>query len=239
MCAARPLIDRLVPAPKSEGDRVRAFAGRLLPGGISGPARGVAGFGLAAIAIVVVGAGIVAAGAPARGVVAPVSSEALTRPPTAIDPATLPAITVGDDVLSFDHTLDATGMASVVVTLGQNLELENQALIRRDSTLLPAIDHGDRLDEMQERLADAQDSGLTLIDHYNFDSIDARLLIPFGKQTGLSLGLDGRGTVIRETYSSSGTLLEREEAPFAQTFAVRRATGDRWLNVGVFPIGSK
>ena len=59
-----------------------------VPGGIAGPARGVAGFGLAAIAIVVVGAGIVVAGQPARGVVAPVSSEALTRPPTAIDPAT-------------------------------------------------------------------------------------------------------------------------------------------------------
>ncbi len=145
---------------------------------------------------------------------------------------------MGDDVLSFDHTLDATGMASVVVTLGQNLELENQALLKRDATLLPAVDHGDRLDEMQQRLADAAAMGTTTIQHYRFDSIDTRLLVPFGKQTGLSLGLDGRGTVTEETYDANGALLSRREAPFAQTFALRRALGDRWLNVGVLPIGS-
>ncbi len=65
------------------------------------------------------------------------------------------------------------------------------------------------------------------------------LLVPVGQQTGLSLGLDGRGTVTEETYDANGALLSRREAPFAQTFALRRATGDRWLNVGLFPIGSK
>ena len=125
-----------------------------------------------------------------------------------------------------------------MVTLGQNLELENQALLKRDAALLPAVDHGDRLDEMQQRLADASSMGTTTIQHYRFDSIDTRLLVPFGKQTGLSLGLDGRGTVTEETYDANGGLLSRREAPFAQTFAVRRATGDRWLNVGVLPIGS-
>ena len=238
MCAARPLIDRLVPEPRSDGDRLRLFAGRLVPSGISGPARGVAGGVMAVVAVVVVGAGIVVAGVPARGVVAPVSSEALTRPPTTIDPATLPAITVSDDVISFDHTLEGAGMAQVVATLGQNLALENQALLKRDASLLPQVDHGDRLDDMQQRLADAGAMGTTRVEHYDFDSIDARLLIPFGKQTGLSLGLDGRGTVTEETYDASGNLLSRREAPFAQTFALRRALGDRWLNVGVFPIGT-
>ena len=41
-----------------------------------------------------------------------------------------------------------------------------------------------------------------------------------------------------ETYDASGALVSRTEAPFAETFAVRRATGNRWLNVGQFPIGS-
>ena len=72
MCAARPLLDRLVPEPRSEADRCRRSPGRLVPAGIAGPARGVAGLGLAAVAVLVVGAGIVAAGTPARGVVAPV-----------------------------------------------------------------------------------------------------------------------------------------------------------------------
>ena len=129
-------------------------------------------------------------------------------------------------------------MASVVVTLGQNLALENQALLKRDAALLPAVAHGDRLAEMQQRLADAVAMGTTTVQHYDFDSIDARLLVPFGAQTGLSLGLDGRGTVTEETYDASGALLSRREAPFAQTFALRRALGDRWLNVGVLPFGS-
>ena len=36
-----------------------------------------------------------------------------------------------------------------------------------------------------------------------------------------------------ETYDAGGALLStRATAPFEQTFAMRRATGDRWLNVG-------
>ena len=239
MCAARPLIDRLVPAPRSEADRIRAFAGRLVPSGIAGPARGVAGGVMALVAVVVIGGGIVLAGTPARGAHAAVSSEALSRPPTTINADTLPAITVGDDVLSFDHTLDGPGMAAVVVTLAQNLELENQALLTRDASLLPQVDHGDRLDEMQARLADATATGTTKVEHYQFDTIDAHLIVPFGKQTGLSLGLDAKGTVAEDVYDANGNLVSHQSAPFAQTFAVRRALGDRWLNVGVLPFGTR
>jgi len=239
MCAARPLIDRLVPEPRTDADRIRAFAARLVPSGIGGPARGVAGGVMALVAVVVIGGGIVLAGTPARGAHAAVSSEALSRPPTTINADTLPAITVGDDVLSFDHTLDGPGMAAVVVTLAQNLELENQALLTRDASLLPQVDHGDRLDELQQRLADATASGTTKVQHYAFDTIDAHLIVPFGKQTGLSLGLDARGTVTEDTYDANGSLVSHVTSPFAQTFAVRRALGDRWLNVGVLPFGTR
>ena len=70
------------------------------------------------------------------------------------------------------------------------------------------------------------------------ESVVARLLIPFGAQTGLSLGLDARGTVTTETYDAAGNLIASETLPLEQTFAMRRVTGDRWLNVGVFPIGT-
>ena len=239
LCAARPLIDRIVPEPKSEADRLRAFAGRLVPSGIGGPARGVAGAVMAVVAVAIIGGGIVLAGSPARTGHAAVSSEALTRPPTTINADTLPAITVGDDVLSFDHTLDGAGMAAVVTTLAQNLELENQALLTRDAALLPQVDHGDRLDEMQQRLAEATGSGTTKTEHYAFDTIDAHLIVPFGKQTGLSLGLDAKGTVTEDTYDANGNLVSHQSSPFAQTFAVRRALGDRWLNVGVLPYGTR
>ena len=94
----------------------------------------------------------------------------------------------------------------MVITLAQNLELENQALLKRDESILPTVDHGDRLIEMQGRLQDAQTNGRTTVSHYHFDTIDVSLLVPFGRQTGLSLGLLGSGTVVDETYDSAGKL---------------------------------
>jgi Na+-translocating ferredoxin:NAD+ oxidoreductase RnfD subunit len=236
LCAVRPLLDRLVPVPQSAADDLRGFTSRLLAGGnpATGIARGGARIALAVVAVLVLGAGIVLAGTPARGVVVPDSAEILNRLPTAINPATLPAITVGQDVFDFDHELAGPGMQAVVVTLAQNLELENQALLRRDESILTTVDHGDRLIEMQGRLQ-AATAGSVVITHYQFDAIDVSLLVPFGRQDGLSLGLAAKGTMIKETYDAAGTLQSRQSSPFAQTFAMRRATGARWLNVAVLP----
>jgi hypothetical protein len=91
---------------------------------------------------------------------------------------------------------------------------------------------------MQRRLDEAVASGTTVIARYQFDALDASLLEPFGKQSGLSLGLAGRGTMTQETYDAAGTLQKVETSPFELTFAVRRATGARWLNVAVLPPGA-
>jgi hypothetical protein len=61
------------------------------------------------------------------------------------------------------------------------------------------------------------------------------LLLPFGKQTGLSIGIHGTGMVTEDTYDSAGTLQSTTTEPFDQVFVTRRATGDRWLNVDVLP----
>jgi hypothetical protein len=41
-----------------------------------------------------------------------------------------------------------------------------------------------------------------------------------------------------ETYDAAGNLQATQTKPFALTFAMRRALGDRWLNVGVLPTGA-
>jgi Na+-translocating ferredoxin:NAD+ oxidoreductase RnfD subunit len=225
VCALRPLLDRVVPAPKSEADNLRTFA--LAPG--------LAGAALAVGTLLLVGAGIVLAGSPARGSVVRETTATLDGVPVQVDPETLPAITVSDDVVSFDHDLDGPGMQAVLVTLAENLEFENEALQRRDPSILTAIDHGDRLDEMEARVAAANAGEPVVLTHYLFDTIDVSLLVPFGQQTGLSLGLAGTGTKVEETYDASGQVTDRVESPFDQTFAMRRATGDRWLLVGVLP----
>jgi hypothetical protein len=185
--------------------------------------------------VLLVGAGIVLAGTPARGLVVADDFEALDTIPREIDPSTFPAISIGQDVADWDHTIAESGARDIVMTLADNLELENQALLRRDPSILSAVDHGDRLTEMQARLDEVQASGRTVVDHYRFDSLAARLIIPFGVQTGLSLGFDSTGTLTRETYDANGALVDRRDAPFDLTFAMRRATGGRWLTVGVLP----
>jgi hypothetical protein len=59
--------------------------------------------------------------------------------------------------------------------------------------------------------------------------------VPFGRQDGLSLGMVSSGTRTTETYAPDGTLVRSESAPFATTFAMRRATGARWMIVAELP----
>jgi len=238
LCAARPVLDRVLPEPRSAADDLRRFASRVAVGGGAGAGilRGGLRVGLIGAAVLLLGAGIVVAGSPARGLVVPDMTEALAAVPHQIDPATLPAITVGQDVMDWDHEIAGPGMPEVVQTLAENLELENQALLRKDAGILTAVDHGDRLKELQARLQDAVQTGRTVVDHYQFDSMHVRLVVPFGVQTGLSLGFDSRGTLIEETYDASGALRARRSSPFALSFIVRRATGGRWLDVAVLPI---
>jgi Na+-translocating ferredoxin:NAD+ oxidoreductase RnfD subunit len=235
VCAVRPLLDQLLPEPRSAADNLRGYATRLLIGDNAHPGafRGAVRVVMAIAAIFVLGVGIVAAGTPARGLVLPDASEMLDGVPHQIDPATLPTIT--SDVQAWDETIAGPIAQDILVTLADNLELENQALLRGDGSLLTAVDHGDRLREMQGRLHDAQASGQTVIAHYRFDTVHVILIAPFGVQTGGSIGLESRGTVTEETYDAHGALLDRRTSPFAVTFAVRRPTGDRWLIVAVLP----
>jgi Na+-translocating ferredoxin:NAD+ oxidoreductase RnfD subunit len=240
ICAARPLIDRLVPHAGSDADQIGRFVASWTRGfgAGAGLARTGVRVGGALAAVVVLGLSIVAAGTPARGRIVPDINEVLDDVPHHVDPATLPAITMDADVTGYDVSLVGPGAAQLVVTLGENLLLESEALLRQDEGILTAVDHGDRLAEMRARLRESVASGKTTVASYDFDSVEFTIVRPFGVQSGLSLGLDARGTVTHETYDVSRTVIARETSPFASMFVLRRATGDRWLNVAVLPAGS-
>jgi hypothetical protein len=236
VCAARPFLERFLPAPRSATDSLRTAWDWVVTGGRAGASAmlQVARLGLAVVLALAVSAGIVFAGTPARGVPIPDVTEILNRVPHAVDPATLPQITVNKDVGDFDISLIGDGAQQLVITLGENLQVEAEALRRRDASILTAVDHGDRLDEMRGRL-NAAAGGTITVERYTFDTVTMSLLAPFGRQSGLSIGLDSRGTVTTETVDPSGAVVARATAPFARKFVIRRATGDRWLNVSVLP----
>src|SRR5204863_2211834 len=112
------------------------------------------------------------------------------------------------------HEIAGKGAEAIVLTLVENLEVENQALLHSDASPLTEVDHGDRLDAMQKRLTDATASGTTVIHRYQIDDVNVTLLVPFGKQDGLSLGLQSNGEATTETYDAAGNLHSRTSAPF-------------------------
>jgi hypothetical protein len=190
-----------------------------------------------AATILVIGVGVVAAGTSARRVLAdPETDAVLGRVPHDVDPSTFPTIFVEQGVLDWNHEISGAGAQQIVLTLAENLELENRALLRDDETILNVVDHGDRLDDMRTRLHLAEVTGTTVIQRYQIDHVRVTLLVPFGRQDGLSLGLESRGTVTEETYDAAGHLQSRVSSPLATTFVVRRATGARWLNVAELPL---
>ncbi len=245
VCAVRPLVDRLVPEPGTTADDL----GRYVTGLTTVRRDGVGilprilrakilRFGMIGAAVVLVGVGIVVAGSPARGVVVPGAEDVLGRVPHDVDPATFPTISVEQGVVDWNHEIVGSGAQAIVLTLAENLELESQALLRADDTILTAVDHGDRLDDMRARLDEAVATGTTVVERYQIDDVHVTLLVPFGRQDGLSLGLESRGTVTTETYDAGGDLQARASSPFATTFVLRQATGGRWLNVDVLPLGA-
>jgi hypothetical protein len=238
MCALRPFLNRFVPERGSEADHLRRFVGRLVSGTAKPARTGRRAAGIVAIAAAVVGAGgaVVAAGVPAREMPVADTAEILGRVPHQVDPSTMPTVTIEQGVLDWNHEISGAGAQAIVLTLVDNLELENQALLRSDPEILTVVDHGDRLDEMQARLADATATGTTTIRRYRIETINVTLLVPFGKQDGLSLGLQSRGTVTTLTYDAARHLRAQSDSAFATTFVVRRATGARWLDVAELPL---
>ena len=92
---------------------------------------------------------------------------------------------------------------------------------------------------MQARLQPGAASGATVVERYQIDDVNVTLLVPFGKQDGLSLGLRVAGHGDDGDVRRRRATCRRERpSPFAKTFVMRRATGGRWLNVAVLPYGA-
>ena len=237
MTAARPLLERFLPSPDGDDDNLRDFAHRVFAGSPSTTTttRLTRSSALVIGAVILVG-GLSTLGRSAQGLLASEPENLAGRMATSLDPATFPDITVDDEVINWNHEINVDGARAIVLTLAENLALESQAIAEGDEALLVAVDHGDRLDAMRANLRDGVTLGRSTITTYDIDSVRVTLLVPFGRQDGLSLGMVSRGTKVTEVRDRAGVVVSKSSAPFETMWAMRRATGSRWLNVAELPV---
>ena len=127
---------------------------------------------------------------------------------------------------------DAQGLA---MTLARLLRVEDQALLGGDPSLLAAVDHGDRLDEMMARMVEPDSIGQLTTTDYDFDTLflTQKLL---GRQSGMGMAFEATGTQRESIHDAQGALVGTTESPLALTFVMRQVFGDdRWFIVGVLP----
>ena len=238
MTAARPLLERFIPAAGSAGDTLRSFftsitTNRGSDGSVVLARRRTGAITLGALALV---GALSFAGRSAQGLLAGEPENLMGRMATRIDPSTFPSISVDDEVINWNHEINVAGARTIVLTLAENLALEAQAVREGDAALLRAVDHGDRLDAMMNSVRESTTSGMTRTQSYDIDNVRVTLLVPFGRQDGLSLGMVSTGTVTNEVRDRNGHVTSRSSAPFTTMWAMRRATGARWLTVAELPV---
>lgn len=237
MCAVRLPGEGLVPAADAAGDRLRAFVGRLTMHDDTGasPARLLAKGAVIGSSVVLVGAAIVAAGAPAR-VVAEARAATAPQVTVTVDPASPPRVSVDPEVARFSADLAGPGAQGLAVTLAENLAVEASAFRDGDRGVLAAADGGDRLVEMQRRLGAALSNGETTVERYVFDSLRLVPLVSVRDQRSLRMGFEARGSLEEITNDDQGVETGRTTSPFALVFVLSQPTGERWVVVDVRPL---
>jgi len=179
---------------------------------------------LAGSLAIMIALGIVIAGAPARQ---PVLASDLEPAPVEVevDPTTLPVVTVSADALALNGSVDPDALA---LALAESLAIENEAMLRSDTSLLRAADDGERLVEMERKIEDAATKGEYPVVDHRFDSLHLDVVFTAGSQGGASLGLVAAGTQSIVTYDADQVEIDAEKTGFETTFVLRQ-TGDLWL----------
>ena len=179
----------------------------------------------------VVAVAIVAAGAPAREAALASPSEGSPEVSVVVDPASIPTVTEDPDVAALKNDISSQEMALV---LAENLKIEGEALLDRDSSLLPLADGGDRLHQMLDRVDDAVATGEVVVPEYQFESLHAYVAPTEGGQ-GVSIGFESSGVVEVVTYDGLGVEQNRTSEPFDTVFVLSQVAGDRWLILEELP----
>jgi hypothetical protein len=237
MCACRKLLDRHLPVVGSAEDDPRQFFKNVLTGRFAlvrtkrNVVRSVAvRSAVAVVAIGVLAGGVALANSPSRVPRSNDVADLADGTVADVDPASLPVVTIDRQVAGISATLATReGAQDLAASLAWNLEVETQAIVTGDASLLPAVDDGDRLHELQDQIAATAGGDPRVAPAYSFDSLHLIVVFPGGLQRGANAGLVAGGTVSNVTYTPSGQQLSTSRQPFAFTFSLRQTTSGHWL----------
>ncbi len=232
MTAVRPVFERFFPERGAAEDDLRTWLRSLLPEPRRGLAAGLMG---GATAVLLVGAAIVVAGAPAREPAGALDAP-VAQVDVEVDPASLPAVTVDPEVAELSADFAGPGAQALAVALAENLQAEAQALLAGDKALLAAADAHSRLKQMETKIDEAAASGQTVVSSYDFDTLHLVRAFPYGEQGGARPGREARGTQTDITYDAAGNEVSRTTEPCAYVFALGEAEEGRWLILSAVPL---
>jgi hypothetical protein len=180
---------------------------------------------LVVLGAVPVVAAVVTVGLLTGGSSAP-TPPAEAAPVAEIDPASLPPVSIDPNVGGLSASLATPdGAQQLAATLAWNLQVEAEALTTGDASLLTAVDHGKRLQDLQDEIA----GGERVVPTYQFDTLHLEVVFPGGVQDGPNAGLEATGTVTEVVLGADGGQETRPARPFATTFSLRQMTDGRWL----------
>jgi hypothetical protein len=226
----RSVFDRYFPEGNLERSRLGEFVSTVsTAGGVGvGPSRTFRRGALGGVLAVVFAVLIVTAGTPAREPALAVPTGEAIDISVAVDPATLPAVTVDTEVTALNSDIAGGGADALAMMLAENLAIEGEAMRRGESELLLAADFGPRLADMKSRVERSVATGEWLVLHYVFESLHLRVVETVGGQ-GADLGFEATGMVEEATVDADGVEIGRRTVPVSSLFVLRQAMGDRWL----------
>ncbi len=219
VCAARPVAAWL-------GERFGgSFTGRHVEGWVRIPSLGAGAAGLLAM--------VVLAGGSARTATSPFDGPSGPDPRDivpVVDAAALPEVTASDRLFDlYSADVDPVAVATELLRL---LEVESIAVAARDHELLTGVDHGVRLEELDQRIDAAGEDGAITTESYEFASMHLDVIRSEG-QGNLSVGVIATGTRTEHLTQPDGSSSEIATTPFERTFSMRPGDDGRWFLVAV------
>ena len=229
VCAFRPLLERLLPAPGSADDRVRSWLGSGRPGRANERAVPWQRLG----GVVVLSAGLlVIAGIPARTANTPTvprvdPAQIAARPDVHLPPGAVPRVTISSSIPPIVPSFDQARADRMAHDLVADLVIAGDALTRRDPRLAASAGTGTWLLDLQQRIATPErrcDRGPAVSARR-----DHAVLVRRTGQSSPQIMLSVRGTVRDATSARPGARPRRDGAALPPRVYLMAPAGRYWF----------